>query len=102
MPVAIMAQLISPMTGAVHQAPLRLPLAFPLDRHWSLGPATTIWPVPVRPPAPPPSRHRVPPAGTPLARAQAGPRRPDAATSPAALQSARIPRTPPTPTTTPP
>ena len=85
-----MAQLISPMTGAVHQAPVRLPFAFPFDRHWSLGPVTRTWPVPVRPLAPPSSRTSVSRAAMPLARGQGCPLRHEPSISRAAIPASRI------------
>jgi len=85
-----MAQLTSPIAGAAHQAPVRSPFALPVDRHWSLGPATRTWPVPVRPLAPPSSRTSASRAAMPLARGQGCPLRHEPSISRAAIPASRI------------
>lgn len=85
-----MAQLRSPIPGAEHQAPVRSPFAVPVDRHWSLGPVTRIWPVPLRPLAPPSNRTSASRAAMPLARGQGCPRRHEPSISRAAIPPSRI------------
>lgn len=85
-----MAQLISPIAGAAHQAPVRSPFALPVDRHWSLGPVTRIWPVALRPFAPPSNRTSVSRATIPLARGQGCPVRHEPSISRAAIPASRI------------
>lgn len=85
-----MAQLISPITGAAHQAPVRSPFALPFDRHWSLGPVTRIWPVPVRPLAPPSNCTSASRAAMPLARGQGCPLRHEPPISRAAMPASRM------------